>query len=531
MKRYAVDLIIVILAAAACRLSFGRAAEPARQPSRRPNFVFFLADDMGWRDAGCYGSTFYETPNIDRLAKQGMRFTDAYAACPRVQPDAGEHHDRQVPGPAGHDRLLRRAAARLPSPSTGRGTSRSCPHRYLDHLPLEEVTIAEALKASGYRTFFTGKWHLGGRGYWPEDQGFDINIGGCGAGSPASYFSPYKNPKLPDGPKGEHLDDRMAAESVKFLEHVGRKPFLLYHAFYSVHIPLQAKRDLIAKYEAKRKRVKAEGPRFKPEGDRQARQVQDHAVYAAMIETMDRGVGQVLDALDRLGLADNTVVFFMSDNGGLSTAEGAPTSNLPLRAGKGWLYEGGIREPMIVKWPGVIKPGSTCSTPVISTDFYPTILEMAGLPARPATARGRREHGSVAQANRLGGRAGDLLALPALRQPGRQSGQRRPRRRLEADRVLRGPAAGVVRSEEGLGRATQPGSPRGEEGGRTAREAEGMAGGSRGTDTQSEPEPQSRRSGKRGHPLNGCRRLITVKEGQLAPATVRRARKREHGCN
>ena len=228
-----------------------------------------------------------------------------------------------------------------------------------------------------------GKWHLGGRGYWPEDQGFDINMGGWEAGSPSSYFSPYKNPKLPDGPTGEHLDDRLAAESVKFLEHVGQKPFLLYHAFYSVHIPLQAKRDLIAKYEAKQKGVKAEGTRFKPEGDRQARQVQEHAVYAAMIETMDHCVGQVLDTLDRLGLADNTVVFFMSDNGGLSTAVGDPTSNLPLRAGKGWLYEGGIREPMIVKWPGVVKPSSTCNTPVISTDFYPTMLEMAGLPTKP----------------------------------------------------------------------------------------------------------------------------------------------------
>jgi len=168
------------------------------------------------------------------------------------------------------------------------------------------------------------------------------------------------------------------------LEQVGQKPFLLYHAFYSVHIPLQAKRDLIAKYEAKQQGVRVEGPRFKPEGDRETRQVQEHAVYAAMIETMDHSIGQILDALDRLGLADNTVVFFMSDNGGLSTAEGAPTSNLPLRAGKGWLYEGGIREPMIVKWPGMIKPGSTCSTPVISTDFYPTILEMADLPAKPA---------------------------------------------------------------------------------------------------------------------------------------------------
>ena len=371
-----------MLTVATCHLSFARAPEGGAQPCRRPNFVFFLADDLGWRDTGCYGSTFYETPNIDRLAREGMRFTDAYAACPVCSPTRASIMTGKYPARLGTTDYFG-----APQPDTVfRHWTRNkplLPARYVDHLPLEEITIAEALKAGGYRTFFAGKWHLGGPGYWPENQGFDRNVGGCEAGMPSSYFSPYKNPKLPDGPKGEHLDDRLAAESVKFLEQIGEKPFLLYHAFYSVHIPLQAKQDLIAKYEAKRKGVKAEGPRFKPEGDRQARQVQEHAVYAAMIEIMDHSVGQVLDALDRQKLADNTIVFFMSDNGGLSTAEGAPTSNLPLRAGKGWLYEGGIREPMIVKWPGVTRPGSSSSTPVISTDFYPTMLEMAGLSAKP----------------------------------------------------------------------------------------------------------------------------------------------------
>ncbi len=377
----------MVFAFAVCFSSSAQGATPPTQASlirahRRPNFVFFLADDMGWRDAGCYGSTFYETPNIDRLAKEGMRFTTAYAACCVCSPTRASIMTGKYPARLGTTDYFG-----APQPETvQRHWTRNkplLPARYLDHLPLAETTIAKALHEGGYTTYFAGKWHLGGKGYWPEDHGFDINFGGCQAGAPASYFSPYENPKLPDGPKGEHLDDRMAAESVNFLEHVGDKPFLLYHAFYSVHIPLQAKRDLIAKYEAKRKTVKHGGPIFRPEGDRQARQVQEHAVYAAMIETMDHGMGQVLDALDRLGLAENTVVFFMSDNGGLSTAEGAPTSNLPLRAGKGWLYEGGIREPMIVKWPGVVKPDSTCATPVISTDFYPTILEMAGLPARP----------------------------------------------------------------------------------------------------------------------------------------------------
>jgi arylsulfatase A-like enzyme len=371
-------LLIALPALLASTVSGARPAESAR----RPNIVFFLADDMGWRDAGCYGSTFYETPNIDRLAKEGMRFTSAYAACPVCSPTRASIMTGKYPARLGTTDYF---GAPQPATVTEHWTRNKplVPAPYLDHLSLQETTIAKALKQGGYCTYFAGKWHLGGKGYWPEDHGFDINIGGCQAGAPSSYFSPYLNPKLPDGPKGEHLDDRLAAESIHFLEQVGHKPFLLYHAFYSVHIPLQAKPDLIAKYKAKRSGVHFAGPLFRSEGDRQARQVQEHAVYAAMIETMDRSVGRVLDALDRLGMADNTIVFFMSDNGGLSTAEGAPTSNLPLRAGKGWLYEGGIREPMIVKWPGVARPGSTSSVPVISTDFYPTILEMAGLPPRP----------------------------------------------------------------------------------------------------------------------------------------------------
>jgi len=363
----------------------GAAKANQRLAGARPlSFVFFLVDDMGWRDAVCYGSTFYETPNIDRLAREGMRFTEAYAACPVCSPTRASIMAGKYPARMGTTDWFG-----APQPDAmGRHWTRSkplLPARYLNHLPLEEVTIAEALREAGYATFFAGKWHLGGEGFFPEDQGFEINKGGIHLGSPpGGYFSPFKNPKLPDGPKGEHLDDRLAAESVQFLQQVGRKPFLLYLSFYSVHTPLEAKKDLIAKYEAKRKQVKAEGPLFAPEGERMARQVQEHAIYAGMIENMDRAVGQVLDALDRLHLAEHTAVFFMSDNGGLSTSEGSPTSNLPLRAGKGWLYEGGIREPMIIKWPGAAAPGSTCSVPVISTDFYPTILQMAGLPLRPA---------------------------------------------------------------------------------------------------------------------------------------------------
>ena len=259
------------------------------------------------------------------------------------------------------------------------------PAPYVEQLPLEEVTVAEALKEGGYRTFFAGKWHLGGEGFFPEDQGFEVNRGGHHRGSPpGGYFSPYKNPKLEDGPAGEHLPERLASETVRFIEAHRDEPFLAYLSFYSVHTPLQARKDLEAKYASKAASVDPALPRWGKEGEREVRLVQDHAVYAGMIEAMDAAVGNVLDALDRLGLASNTVVVFMSDNGGLSTSEGHPTSNLPLRAGKGWLYEGGIREPMMITWPGVVTPGTVCDVPVISTDFYPTILEMAGLPWREA---------------------------------------------------------------------------------------------------------------------------------------------------
>ncbi|MEN6333319.1 MAG: sulfatase, partial [Phycisphaerales bacterium] len=352
---------------------------------RKPNFVFFLSDDLGWKDLGCYGSTFYETPNIDRLAAQGVRFTNAYAACPVCSPTRASIMTGKYPA-----RLRTTDYFGAPQPDTvGRHWTKDkplLPARYEDRLPLEEVTIAEALKEHGYATFFAGKWHLGPEGYWPEDQGFDVNKGGCDRGGPyggKKYFSPYDNPRLPDGPTGEHLPDRLASETCKFIEASKDRPFLAYLAFYSVHTPLMAREDLKAKYEQKAKQVKHEGPDWGKEGDRQVRLVQDHAVYAGMVEAMDQAVGKVLDALDRLGLAKDTVVFFMSDNGGLSTSEGHPTSNLPLRGGKGWLYEGGIREPLIVRWPGVTQAGSTCEEPVTSTDFYPTMLEMAGLPPKP----------------------------------------------------------------------------------------------------------------------------------------------------
>ncbi len=351
---------------------------------KRPNFVFVLVDDLGWTDLGCYGSTFYETPNANRLAREGMRFTNAYAACPVCSPTRASIMTGKYPARLhmtdyfGARTRHRSEALDTEQASAARAVSRPASTRRND--------VARDVQARRVRDVLRGQVAPGPGGILAEDQGFDVNKGGIERGGPyggKKYFSPYGNPRLSDGPDGEHLPDRLATETCKFIEGHREGPFLAYLSFYSVHVPLMSRADLKAKYEAKAKTVEHEGPDWGEEGDRKVRLVQDHAVYGGMVEAMDQAVGKVLDTLDRLKLTENTVVFFMSDNGGLSTSEGHPTSNLPLRAGKGWLYEGGIREPMIVRWPGRIDAGSVCDEPVISTDFYPTMLEMAGLPAVP----------------------------------------------------------------------------------------------------------------------------------------------------
>jgi arylsulfatase A-like enzyme len=352
---------------------------------RKPNVVFFLVDDLGFMDVGADNPrSFYETPNVDRLAASGMRFTNGYAASPVCSPTRYGILTGRYPTRAGiTDWLV----------GTREGLFRPAPLH--DRMPVEEVTLAEALREGGYRTFFAGKWHLGPSAeYWPEAQGFEVNKGGWSAGGPyggRQYFSPYGNPRLEDGPEGEHLPDRLATEAVRFIEAHRDEPFLVYLAFYSVHTPLMGRPDLVAKYAEKaRRRGLPASEEFADEEQawplaepRRVRTVQSHAVYAAMVDAMDQAVGKVLSRLEALGLDNHTVVVFTSDNGGLSTSEGSPTSNLPLRGGKGWLFEGGIREPLLVRAPGVTRPGATSDTPVISTDFYPTLLELAGLPARP----------------------------------------------------------------------------------------------------------------------------------------------------
>ncbi len=354
---------------------------PARAAATKPNVIFFLADDLGQRDLACYGSTFYETPNLDRLAKDGATFTDAYAACPVCSPTRASLLTGQWPQRTGITDYIGAPS----KPEQWKRNTKVLPAPYTDRLALDAPTLAKAMKGAGYATFFAGKWHLGAEGFWPENQGFDINKGGIDRGGPyggKKYFSPYANPRLPDGPDGEHLPDRLATETAKFIEANKNRPFFAYYSFYDVHTPLMAREDLRKKYEAKRARLGLT-EKWGREEPRDVRLVQEHVVYAAMVEAMDLAVGKVLAKLDELGLRENTIVIFTSDNGGLSTSEGWPTSNLPLRGGKGWMYEGGIREPLLVRWPGVAKAGSIIKTPVSSPDFFPTLLEVAGVKPSP----------------------------------------------------------------------------------------------------------------------------------------------------
>jgi arylsulfatase A-like enzyme len=357
------------------------------------NFVFILIDDLGWKDLGCYGSEYYETPNLDRLARDGMRFTDAYASCPVCSPTRASVLSGKYPATVGVTDWIDWGKHVHPA----RGKLIDVP--YVDHLPLEEKSLASALKEGRYNTWHMGKWHLGGKLYYPDEHGFDVNVAGCHWGMPFNgYFSPYDIPTLENGPEGEYLTDRLTDEAIRLIEQNDGKPFFLNLWYYSVHIPIQAKPECIERFESKAKamgldRVEPfeEGDFFPCEHKKDRRIVrrliQSDPAYAAMVYGLDENIGRLFEAIDRAGQAENTVVIFTSDNGGLATAEGSPTSNAPLSEGKGWMYEGGTREPLIVRWPGVVEPGSQCSVPVTSTDFYPTMLEIAGLDLMPEQHR------------------------------------------------------------------------------------------------------------------------------------------------
>ncbi len=351
----------------------------ANAQTKNPNIVFILVDDLGWMDIAANGSTFYETPNIDQLAREGIRFTQAYAASPVCSPTRASILTGKNP-----------ARIDLTQWIGGPGNP-----EYKTNLPLEEVLFPELLQEAGYKTAFMGKWHLndeaGEKTYWPDKQGFDINIAGHFRGGlyiKNKYFSPWNIPNLENGPDGEYMTDRLANEATNFIDKNSNNPFLLYFSLYSVHAPFDAPKDRVEKYEEKKEKLGlTDEDRFAEEtnGDNSFtfRKTQDHPTYAAMVESMDMAVGKILGKLKDKGIEDNTVIIFFSDNGGLSTSEGIPTANTPLRAGKGWLYEGGIREPAIIKWPGTIEPGTVSDAIITSMDFYPTILEMTAQPLRP----------------------------------------------------------------------------------------------------------------------------------------------------
>tara|TARA_R110002096_G_scaffold11515_4_gene42337 strand:- start:4556 stop:6013 length:1458 start_codon:yes stop_codon:yes gene_type:complete len=347
------------------------------QAEDSPNFVVFLVDDLGFMDIGANNpNCFYETPNIDGLAKSGMRFTNGYAANP-------------VCSPTRYALMTGKYPTRVQATNffSGKRSGKFHPAPLINEMPLDEVTLADALKTRDYATFFAGKWHLGeSREYYPQNRGFDVNIGGHSRGGPYTgkkYFAPFQNPEMEvESPAGDHLPDRLARDTASFIDANKDEPFLAYLSFYSVHTPLMGRPDLVEKYKKKAEAIN--GEEFADEEQvfgnkpRKVRVLQKHAVYAAMVEAMDQAVGKVLDQLEASGVADETVVIFTSDNGGLSTSEGSPTSNLPLRGGKGWVYEGGIREPWIVRYPGVTKPGTVSEEVICSIDLFPTLIAAAG---------------------------------------------------------------------------------------------------------------------------------------------------------
>ncbi len=369
-------------------------AAPARA-AERPNVVLILVDDLGWADLACQGSRYYETPHLDRLATQGLRFTNGYAACAVCSPTRAAVQTGRYPARVGVTDWIRarfqRGGAGTPDKNPteyvgGPGQRLLCPPNpfWMEHA---EVTIAEALKPAGYVSCHIGKWHLGDDAWYPPSQGYDVNLGGCDYGQPPSYFDPFANKGLPQGipglpgrKDGEYLTDREADEAARFIREHKDRPFFLGLCHYAVHTPLMGKADLVEKYKAK------------PPTQ------QKNAVYAAMVQSMDEAAGRVLAALDEAGVADRTLVIFTSDNGGLL----GPTHNAPLRSGKGYPYEGGIRVPLIVRWPGVVPAGTTSDAPAISVDLLPTILEAAG--AKPPAGRALDGVSLLAHA-RSGGKA------------------------------------------------------------------------------------------------------------------------------
>lgn len=371
-------LLIVIIVFSSCK----EENKVVGKDDKKPNIVFILVDDLGLHDLSITGSEFYETPNVDRIAKEGLIFNQGYAASRVCSPSrasimtgkfTARHGITDWIGAASgtdwrkynrHDKLL--------------------PAEYVHGLPKNDVTIAEAMKAAGYKTFFAGKWHLGDEGSYPEDHGFEINKGGWEKGSPmGGYFSPWDNPKLPNKVKGENLTMRLGIETADFIEQHKNTPFFAFLSFYAVHGPIQTTKEKWGKYRDKAEARGIAGKGYKMERVLPIRQVQDNPIYAGLVESMDDAVGVVLNALKDAGLEDNTIVVFTSDNGGVASGDAFSTSNLPLRGGKGYQWEGGIREPYFIKVPWLRNGGAQSNFPVIGTDFYPTLLDLANVDLLP----------------------------------------------------------------------------------------------------------------------------------------------------
>ncbi len=354
--------------------------------AEKPNFVFILVDDLGKEDMSIEGSEFYETPHIDSIAEKGLRFERGYSACQVCSPSRAAIQTGKTPARVKITDYI--AVGRQNQPDKWKRNTKLMPAEYEPELPLSEVTIAESLKEHGYKTFFAGKWHLGGEGYTPSEQGYDINQGGFHFGTPPGGFhAPYRNPKLSDDPPGTELPQRLGKETANFVrdQAAADQPFFAMLSFYSVHAPIQCSRERFEKFQAKAEEMgltKRTESRFLIDRTKEVRQVQDHPVYAGMMAALDDAVGQVLTALEESGAAKNTVVIFTSDNGGVSSGDGFATSCLPMRGGKGRQWEGGIRQPYYIHWPGVTSGGTTDQL-ATGMDFYPTILDIAGIPLKP----------------------------------------------------------------------------------------------------------------------------------------------------
>lgn len=371
MKSLLLPLILLSLFLVAC-------SKPAEETKTPKNVIVFLVDDLGWTDLGCYGSTYHETPRIDAFAEEAARFTNAYTPNPVCSPTRAAIMTGRYPSRVNITDWIPGLVAKDPTLVTPEDR---------DNLALEEVTIAEALKGHGYQTFYAGKWHLGDEGHFPQDQGFDINKGGHHRGSPpGGYYAPFKNPQLDDKADDRYLTDRLTNECIEFLVTRDESaPFLMYMSYYTVHTPIQGWDEYDGYFEEKKAGL-PNGAEMttREEHEGTTRTNQSGHQYAAMVKALDHSVGRILDSLKAQGLEDDTIILFSSDNGGLTTkATPGPTSVMPLRAGKGWCYEGGIRVPLMIKSPGIDTSDTTIDTPAISMDFFPTILDLAGLPQQP----------------------------------------------------------------------------------------------------------------------------------------------------